>query len=77
MNKYRIAVVPGDGIGKEVVPPALQVLDAVGAKFGFGLEYQHFDWSCETYRTTGRMMPEDGLARLRDQPPAMRAATCP
>jgi tartrate dehydrogenase/decarboxylase/D-malate dehydrogenase len=53
------------------------VLDAVGAKFGFGLEYQHFDWSCETYRTTGRMMPEDGLARLRDQPPAMRAATCP
>jgi tartrate dehydrogenase/decarboxylase/D-malate dehydrogenase len=66
MNKYRIAVVPGDGIGKEVMPPAIEVLDAVGVKFGFGLEYQHFDWSCEAYRTTGRMMPEDGLVRLRD-----------
>jgi tartrate dehydrogenase/decarboxylase/D-malate dehydrogenase len=53
-------VVPGDGIGKEVMPPAIRVLDAVGAKFGFGFAYQHFDWSCETYRATGRMMPEDG-----------------
>lgn len=66
MKKYEIAVVPGDGIGKEVVPAALGVLDAVAAKFGIGFTYRDFDWSCETYKATGRMMPEDGLARLRD-----------
>jgi len=63
---HRIAVIPGDGIGKEVIPEALKVLDIVAAKFGFALEYVHFDWSCETYHATGRMMPEDGLDRLRD-----------
>ena len=66
MQRYEIAVLPGDGIGREVMPPALQVLDRVAAKFGFALAYRHFDWSCETYRDTGRMMPEDGIARLRD-----------
>jgi tartrate dehydrogenase/decarboxylase/D-malate dehydrogenase len=42
------------------------VLDAAAARFGFSLRYDHFDWSCETYKATGRMMPEDGLDRLRD-----------
>jgi tartrate dehydrogenase/decarboxylase / D-malate dehydrogenase len=66
MKKYEIAVIPGDGIGKEVVPVALHVLDAVSAKFGIGFAFRHFDWSCETYKATGHMMPEDGIARLRD-----------
>ena len=66
MAHYSIAVIPGDGIGKEVVPEGLRVLDAVAARFGFSLAYKHFDWSCETYKETGRMMPEDGLDRLGD-----------
>jgi tartrate dehydrogenase/decarboxylase/D-malate dehydrogenase len=63
--RHRIAVIPGDGIGKEVLPEGMRVLDAAGRRFGFELEWTHFDWSCETYARTGRMMPEDGLARLR------------
>src|SRR5690349_20607775 len=66
MARYRIAVIPGDGIGKEVVPEGVRVLDAAAARFGFALAYDDFDWSCETYKATGRMMPEDGLDRLRD-----------
>src|SRR6201996_3439212 len=61
---HRIAVVPGDGIGKETVPEALKVLDAASRRFGFGLEYAHHDWSCETYKKTGAMMPPDGMERL-------------
>ncbi|HUN40159.1 MAG TPA: tartrate dehydrogenase [Acetobacteraceae bacterium] len=63
---HRIAVLPGDGIGKETVPEALKVLDAASRRFGFGLSYTHYDWSCETYKQTGRMMPPDGLEQLRE-----------
>lgn len=66
MKQYRIAVIPGDGIGREVMPEALRVLDAAAAAHGFALRLDHFDWSCETYRSTGRMMPADGIAQLRD-----------
>ena len=66
MKQYDIAVIPGDGIGKEVVPEALRVLDAAASVHGFTLRPRHFDWSCETYRRTGRMMPTDGIARLHD-----------
>ena len=62
---HRIAMIPGDGIGKEVVPAAARVLDAAGQRFGFELEWTTFDWSCERYTRTGRMMPEDGLDQLR------------
>jgi tartrate dehydrogenase/decarboxylase / D-malate dehydrogenase len=62
---HRIAVIPGDGIGKETVPESIKVLDAASRRFGFDLAYTHHDWSCETYKRTGRMMPEDGLDRLR------------
>jgi tartrate dehydrogenase/decarboxylase / D-malate dehydrogenase len=61
---HRIAVLPGDGIGKETVPESLKVLDAASRKFGFGLELTHYDWSCETYKQTGSMMPADGLEQL-------------
>ena len=64
MKTYRIAVIPGDGIGKEVVPEGIRVLDAVAADFNIGITWDHFDWSCETYLATGRMMPEDGIARI-------------
>ena len=62
---HRIAVIPGDGIGTEVVPEGIRVLEAAGRRFGFSLEWTTFDWSCEIYARTGRMMPEHGLEQLR------------
>jgi tartrate dehydrogenase/decarboxylase/D-malate dehydrogenase len=64
--KFKIAVIPGDGIGKEVVPVGLSVLERVGSVFGIEYSFHHFDWGCELYKKTGRMMPEDGIGRLRD-----------
>jgi tartrate dehydrogenase/decarboxylase / D-malate dehydrogenase len=66
MKTFEIAVLPGDGIGNEVVPEGIKVLDRVGSSFGLQFRYRYFDWSCETYKKTGRMMPEDGISRLRD-----------
>jgi tartrate dehydrogenase/decarboxylase/D-malate dehydrogenase len=62
----RIAVIPGDGIGKEVMPEGVRALEAAGSKHGIDFEWNEFDWSCETYLKTGRMMPEDGIDQLRD-----------
>jgi tartrate dehydrogenase/decarboxylase/D-malate dehydrogenase len=62
---HRIAVIPGDGIGKEVVPEGMRVLEAAGRRFSFELEWTTFDWSCERYAKVGSMMPEDGLEQLR------------
>jgi tartrate dehydrogenase/decarboxylase/D-malate dehydrogenase len=64
MKAFNIAVIPGDGIGKEVVPEGIRVLDAVGRRFGFQFSWHQFDWSCETYVRTGQMMPADGLEQL-------------
>ncbi len=64
-RKHKIAVLPGDGIGKETVPESLKVLDAAARKFGFDLELTHYDWSCETYKNTGEFMPKDGMAQLQ------------
>jgi tartrate dehydrogenase/decarboxylase/D-malate dehydrogenase len=61
----RIAVIPGDGIGKEVMPEGVRALEAAGSKHGIDFEWNEFDWSCETYLKTGRMMPEDGIDQLR------------
>src|ERR1041385_7861889 len=63
--RHRIAVIPGDGIGKEVVPEGMRVLEAAGRRFEFEFEWKTFDWSCEVYARTGRMMPEDGLGQLQ------------
>ena len=65
MKALNIAVIPGDGIGKEVVPEGIRVLEAAGKRFGFAFKWREFDWSCETYSKTGRMMPLDGLEQLR------------
>jgi len=64
-RKYRIAVIAGDGIGREVVPEAMRILDAAGRRFHFELDWHNFDWSCESYLKTGQMMPRDGLEQLR------------
>ncbi len=65
MKTFRIAVIAGDGIGKEVVPEGIRAVDAAGRRFGFQLDWRAFDWSCETYVKTGKMMPADGLSQLR------------
>ena len=63
---YRISAIPGDGIGHEVVPEGMRVLEAAGRRFGFALQWRQYDWSCERYSKTGSMMPADGLAQLRE-----------
>jgi tartrate dehydrogenase/decarboxylase/D-malate dehydrogenase len=65
VKSFRIAVIPGDGIGKEVVPEGIRVLEGAGRKYGITFQWDLFPWSCETYLKTGRMMPEDGLATIR------------
>jgi tartrate dehydrogenase/decarboxylase / D-malate dehydrogenase len=62
--QHRVAVVPGDGIGKEVVPEGLRVLEAAAARHGVALAFEEFPWGCEHHERHGRMMPEDGLDRL-------------
>ena len=63
-DTYKIALIPGDGIGKEVVPEGVRVLEAVGRRFDIAFAWDAYDWSCETYQKTGRMMPEDGLETI-------------
>jgi tartrate dehydrogenase/decarboxylase/D-malate dehydrogenase len=64
-RRYRIAVIPGDGIGKEVVPEGVRVLQAAAAKYGFELQLDSFDFACfEYYQRHGRMMPEDWKAQI-------------
>lgn len=58
---YKIANIPGDGIGKEVLPEGVKVLDKVGEICGFSLDYTDLPWSCEYYVQTGSMMPENGI----------------
>ena len=65
MPSYKIASIPGDGIGREVLPEGIRVLDAVGSRFGIEWQWDHFDWSCERYSREGRMMPDDGLDQIR------------
>jgi tartrate dehydrogenase/decarboxylase / D-malate dehydrogenase len=65
MKTYRIAVIAGDGIGQEVIPAALTVLDAAAGRAGFRFAWQHFPWGSQHYFDHGRMMPEDALDLLR------------
>lgn len=62
---FSVAVIAGDGIGPEVIPPAVQAVDACGLRFGFTIEWTCYDWGSARYRSTGRLMPEDGIERLR------------
>lgn len=68
MKTYRIAAIPGDGIGKEVIPEGQKVLQAIAAKDqSLKFEFESFDWGGDYYRQHGVMMPEDGLDALRDK----------
>lgn len=66
MTTLKVAVIPGDGIGWEVVPEGLKVLEAVGRKHGLDYAFTEYDWGCERFHKTGRLMPEDGLERLKE-----------
>src|SRR6267143_788832 len=65
MKTFDVAVIAGDGIGKEVVPEGIRVLEAAGQRFGFQFKCHPFDWSGETYVKTGSMMPANGIEQLR------------
>src|ERR1700724_3913093 len=64
-KNYRIAVIAGDGIGREVMPEGIAAMEAAARTYGFGFQWHEFDWSCERYVNMGMMMPEDGIERLR------------
>ncbi|GAB2779465.1 tartrate dehydrogenase [Amycolatopsis magusensis] len=64
MTEYKIASIPGDGIGVDVTLEARKVLDRAASLNGFSLRWTEFDWSCERFAETGRMMPEDGVSQL-------------
>ena len=64
-RKYRLAIIPGDGIGKEVVPEGVRVLEAAAKKFNFELQLDDFDFaSCDYYQKHGQMMPDDWKAQV-------------
>ena len=59
MDTFRIAVIPGDGIGKETLPEGVRVLEAAGRRFGIAFQWHEFQWDCDHYVKHGRMMPEN------------------
>ncbi len=66
MRSYKIAAIPGDGIGAEVIAAGIEVLETCARRDGgFALAFQHFDWGSNYYKRHGRMMPQDGLAQIR------------
>jgi tartrate dehydrogenase/decarboxylase/D-malate dehydrogenase len=65
MKTFKIAVIPGDGIGREVMPEGVRVMEAAAARHGLSFQWQEFDWSCDWYLKHGRMCPEDAPQVLR------------
>lgn len=65
MKTFKIAVIPGDGIGKEVMDIALEILEAYTENKAYGFEYTEYPWGCDYYKQTGHMMPEDALDILQ------------
>ena len=65
-NTCRIAVIPGDGVGPEIVPAGIKVLDAAAEQFGFRLQYEEFPYGAGYYKQTGAFMPEDALDVLKE-----------
>lgn len=64
-NTYKIAVIPGDGIGPEIVPAGIQVIDIAAEKFGFKLQYEEFPYGAGYYKETGTFMPDNALDELK------------
>jgi len=65
MKSYRIASIPGDGIGNEVIPAGIEILQTLAAKEAFRVAFEHFDWSSERYKRTGAYIPDGGLEKLK------------
>ena len=65
MRTYKIAAVPGDGIGSEVIGAGCELLETVAGAHGFKVDFEHFDWGSDYYRKNGVMMPAGGVDRLR------------
>ena len=65
MKHHQVAIIAGDGIGQEVTPAALTVVEAVARTHGFAIDVTAHPWGCEYYLAEGRMMPADALERLR------------
>jgi tartrate dehydrogenase/decarboxylase/D-malate dehydrogenase len=65
MQEHKIAVIPGDGIGREVIPEGVRVLEAVGARHGLRFRWHEFPWSCDWYKAHGKMCPDDAPEILR------------
>ena len=64
MASFRIAVIAGDGIGKEVVPEGQRIVEAAARREGHSITFEAFEWGCDYYERTGSMMPKDGLAQI-------------
>lgn len=64
MNEYKIAAVPGDGVGNEIIPAGIEVLDKAAEQFGFALEYEQFPYGAGYYKQTGAFMPDDAIETL-------------
>jgi isocitrate/isopropylmalate dehydrogenase len=63
---YSIASIPADGIGPEVIEAGIEVLNALAdALHTFELDFTHYDWSSDTYKKTGKYIPDDGLEQLK------------
>ena len=66
MRTFRIAAIPGDGIGKEVIAAGVEVLDACAKRDGgFAVAFDHFDWGSERYKKTGAFMPDNGRELIK------------
>jgi tartrate dehydrogenase/decarboxylase/D-malate dehydrogenase len=66
MKHFRIAAIPGDGIGKEVIAAGIEALEALAKREGFGVSFDHFDWGSDYYKANGVMMPENGREQIKD-----------
>jgi tartrate dehydrogenase/decarboxylase/D-malate dehydrogenase len=64
-KQFRIALIPGDGIGTEVVPPAVDILEAIGRMHGFSFIWTEHDWGCSRFLRNGTFMPADGMVQVR------------
>ena len=65
-KNYKIACIPADGIGPEVIDAGVKVLEALSAASkSFSLDFEHYDWSSETYKKTGKYIPDNGLEELK------------
>ena len=65
-DNYRVALIPGDGIGREVLSEGVKVMEAAAKRFDFEFSWSEFDWSCERFHSVGEIMPADGLEQLRN-----------